>query len=195
MNSAHDPGGGHDIPAAIHSPGHRRGHGLGLKGSKAQSGGVLTRRRPPVNESAAANPLTLISQEARTSWNAMPVGWRCMSTQRQPGAVAPGRPRPRPAALYPRPRTDRGRERARRPTRTPGKRCLRRMTEREAQRDQPRRTSRQRCSPPTTTPRDRCLRRSRARPCFTRAQTAGAGRSVSASRGRVPARILNNPTR
>jgi uncharacterized protein involved in tolerance to divalent cations len=27
---------------------------------------VLTRRRPPVNESAAANPLTLISQVERT---------------------------------------------------------------------------------------------------------------------------------
>ena len=32
------------------------------KGLQAQSGQVLTRRRPPVNESAAANPLTLISQ-------------------------------------------------------------------------------------------------------------------------------------
>jgi hypothetical protein len=47
MNSAHATG-GHDIPAAINSPGHRRGHGLGPKGSKAQSGQVLTRRRPPV---------------------------------------------------------------------------------------------------------------------------------------------------
>lgn len=32
------------------------------EGLNAQSGRVLTRRRPPVNESAAANPLTLISR-------------------------------------------------------------------------------------------------------------------------------------
>jgi hypothetical protein len=43
--------GGHDIPAAIDSPGHRQGHDL-LQGLKAQGQKVLTRRRPPGTESA-----------------------------------------------------------------------------------------------------------------------------------------------
>src|SRR5208283_406684 len=45
------PAGGHDIPAAINSPGHRQGHGLS-SGLKAQEPRVLTCRRPPHPESA-----------------------------------------------------------------------------------------------------------------------------------------------
>jgi hypothetical protein len=45
------PAGGHDIPAAINSPGHRQGHGLS-SGLKAQEPNVLTCRRPPHSESA-----------------------------------------------------------------------------------------------------------------------------------------------
>jgi hypothetical protein len=42
------PQGGHDIPAAIYSPGHRRGHDLGLGLPEgAQEPTVLTRRRLP----------------------------------------------------------------------------------------------------------------------------------------------------
>jgi hypothetical protein len=45
------PHGGHDIPAAINSPGSRQGHGLCM-GLKAQEEQVLTCRRPPSTESA-----------------------------------------------------------------------------------------------------------------------------------------------
>ena len=45
------PPGGHDIPAAIGSPGHRQGHGL-LTGLQVRRTTVLTCRRPPANESA-----------------------------------------------------------------------------------------------------------------------------------------------
>ena len=45
------PHGGHDIPAAINSPGNRQGHGLCI-GLKAQEQQVLTCRRPPSTESA-----------------------------------------------------------------------------------------------------------------------------------------------
>src|SRR6266436_1051264 len=54
------PHSGHDIPAAINSPGSRQGHGLCM-GLKAQEQQVLTCRRPPSTESAGwADPLTLI---------------------------------------------------------------------------------------------------------------------------------------
>ena len=45
------PAGGHDIPAAINSPGHRQGHGL-FTGLQARRTTVLTCRRPPATESA-----------------------------------------------------------------------------------------------------------------------------------------------
>jgi hypothetical protein len=45
------PAGGHDIPAAINSPGNRQGPGL-CAGLKAQEQQVLTCRRPPSTESA-----------------------------------------------------------------------------------------------------------------------------------------------
>src|SRR6185437_9799072 len=45
------PKGGHDIPPAINSPGHRQGHGLS-SGLKTRENQVLTCRRPPHPESA-----------------------------------------------------------------------------------------------------------------------------------------------
>ena len=45
------PAGGHDIPAAINSPGHRQGHDLSA-GLEALGTKVLTCRRPPGTESA-----------------------------------------------------------------------------------------------------------------------------------------------
>jgi hypothetical protein len=45
------PPGGHDIPAAINSPGCRQGHDL-CAGLKARARRVLTCRRPPGTESA-----------------------------------------------------------------------------------------------------------------------------------------------
>ena len=45
------PSGGHDIPAAINSPGYRQGHDPS-PGLKAQEATVLTCRRPPHPESA-----------------------------------------------------------------------------------------------------------------------------------------------
>jgi len=40
------PAGGHGIPSAINSPGHRQGHGL-FTGLQARRTTVLTCRRPP----------------------------------------------------------------------------------------------------------------------------------------------------
>jgi hypothetical protein len=45
------PPGGHDIPEAINSPGHRQGHDLS-SGLKTREEKVLTFRRPPGTESA-----------------------------------------------------------------------------------------------------------------------------------------------
>ena len=54
MNSAHASRGGHDIPAAIHSPGHWRGHSLPIGLQPSPGPQVLTRQRLPESESASA---------------------------------------------------------------------------------------------------------------------------------------------
>ena len=56
-----------------------------LTGSKAQSGRVLTHRRPPVNESAAADPLTPISQ---VLW-ALPAGRAGLAARTVASYLAP----------------------------------------------------------------------------------------------------------
>ena len=56
-----------------------------LTGSKAQSGRVLTHRRPPVNESAAADPLTPISQVLR----ALPAGRAGLAARTVASYLAP----------------------------------------------------------------------------------------------------------
>jgi hypothetical protein len=59
------PAGGHDIPAAINSPGHRQGHGLS-PGLKVQIEGVLTCQRLPDPSLPYGDPLALIRSRLGT---------------------------------------------------------------------------------------------------------------------------------
>ena len=55
MRQCSRPAGGHDIPAAVNSPGCRQGHDL-FTGLQVQGKKVLTCRRPPGTESAVCGP-------------------------------------------------------------------------------------------------------------------------------------------